>query len=159
VNVIVVAASRDIVARYEAPFRAVGLHPGFVTTPALASLELLRGAGISVVARLTGRLLTVSVVNAGELKLVRCVELAAPSHDEILGVLFPTMAYIEDEMAVKASRLVLCGFGDGSDDSSWHVELDVPVEHLQSRFGVPDRHNAGLLGYLQSLAPAGVKVA
>ena len=159
VDVVIVAASLDIVSHYEAPFRLAGLHPGFVTTAALATLELLRSPGITVLARLTGKILTVSVVSAGNLKLVRCVELTSPSHDEVLGVLFPTIAYVEDEMGAKPDRLALCGFGDAAEDGSWQVELDAPVERLQSRFGAPSRFNAGLLGYLESLTPAGAKVA
>lgn len=159
IDVVVVAASLEIVARYEAPFRAAGLHPGFVTTSALATLELLQEPGITVLARLTGRLLTVSVIGAGGLKLVRCVELASASHDEIVSVLFPTIAYVEDEMASRPARLMLCGFGRDAEDITWQQELDVPVETLRSSFGVPDQHNAGLYGYLESLVSAGIKVA
>ncbi len=159
VDVVVVAASIEIVARYEAPFRAVGVHPGFVTTSATVCLELLQLPGVSVLARLIGRSLTVLVITAGVLRLVRCVELGSPSHDEILGVLFPTIAYVEDEMGSKPSRLLLSGFGEPIVDGSWQAELEVPVETLRSRFGNPNPYNAGLLGYLETLATAGTKVA
>lgn len=159
VQVVVVAAALEIIARYEAPFRASGLHPGFVTTSALAMLDLVHEPDVSVVARLSRHQLTVSVINAGRLNLLRCVELASPSHEEILGVLFPTVAYVEDELQAKPARLLLCGFGDSAHDGSWQAELEVPVATLQSRLGAPNQFNAGLLGYLTSLTGAGAKVA
>lgn len=158
VNAVVVAASLEIVGRYEAPFRAAGLQPGYVTTSAIAAFELIQEPGISVFARLTGRLLTVSVVSEAALRLVRCVELASASHDEIVGVLFPTIAYVEDDMGERPARLLLSGFGD-PEGQSWQEELEVPVETLQSRFGPPSAYNAGLLGYLESLGGAGRKAA
>lgn len=157
-EVVVVVAALEIVARYEAPFRAVGLHPGFVTTSALAFAELNHAPGISILARLNGRVLTVLVMNGISLRLVRTVELTAVGPDEVLQVLFPTVAYIEDEMGSKPSRLALCGFGEIGQHPEWLEELGIPVETLRSRFGLPNGANAGLHGYLES-SGSGVKVA
>jgi len=41
-EVVAAVAPLEIVSRYEAPFRAVGMLPGLVTTSALAALELAR---------------------------------------------------------------------------------------------------------------------
>ena len=101
-------------------------------------------------ARLSGRVLTVLVSQAGILKLVRSVELADTSHDEIVGVLFPTMAFIEDQFHAKPARVLFCGLGDVD---VWEAELGLPVEILKSRFGTPTQFNAGLHGYLQSVSP------
>jgi type IV pilus assembly protein PilM len=149
-DVVVVAAALEIVARYEAPFRAAGLHPGFVTTSGIAMLDLERGSEISVTARLSGRVLTVLVSQAGTLKLVRSVELGDTSHEEVVAVLFPTMAFIEDQFHAKPARVLFCGLGDVD---VWEAELGVPVEVLKSRFGTPTQFNAGLHGYLQSVSP------
>ncbi len=73
-------------------------------------------------------------------------------------LLFPTLAYIEDEMAAHPSRLLLCGFEEGGRIPEWVTELQLPAERLQSRFGAPVGTNAGLLGYLESTG-AGVKAA
>ncbi|HYI96705.1 MAG TPA: hypothetical protein VEX68_24405 [Bryobacteraceae bacterium] len=148
VEVIVVAAALEIVARYEAPFRAAGLHPGLVTTSGIAMIDLERRPEISVLVRMSGRVVSVLVLNAGVLKLVRTVELPELSHEELLGVLFPTMAFIEDHFHSKPARLLFCGIGDVD---GWESELGVPVEILQSRFGIPTQYNAGLHGYLQSM--------
>jgi type IV pilus assembly protein PilM len=156
VEVVVVVAALEIVARYEVPFRAAGLHPGVVMTSVIPMIELNTAAGVSILARLNGRTLTVAVTNGPALKLVRCVELHEITPEEIQGVLFPTVAYIEDKMSARPSRLLLCGFGH--DQPEWVRELDIPVEPLRSRYGLPTQHNAGLMGYLQSIN-AGVKAA
>jgi type IV pilus assembly protein PilM len=156
IDVIVVVAALEIVARYEAPFRAAGLHPGVVTTSLMAMTELNPYTDISVMARLNGKALTVAVMNGASLKLVRSMELPEMTSDEILAVLLPTLAYVEDEMGTKASRLLTCGF-ENEDD--WQTHLDLPVVPLQSSFGVPTQSNAGLLGYLQSISGGGAKAA
>jgi hypothetical protein len=50
--------------------------------------------------------------------------------------------------------LLLCGFGHLSDDAErrFAEELGVPVEPLRSPLGTPGENNAGLLGYLRSIA-------
>ena len=57
------SAALEIVARYEAAFRSAGLHPGHVTTAAASTVELMATSGISVLARLSGRYLSVLVTN------------------------------------------------------------------------------------------------
>jgi type IV pilus assembly protein PilM len=156
VDVVVVVAALEIVARYEAPFRSAGLHPGLVTTSLITMAELNPHADISVLARLNGKTLTVAVMNGASLKLVRCVELPEVTTDEVLAVLLPTMAYVEDEMGSQPARLLVCGFDDITD---WQRDLGVPVAQLQSRFGTPAQCNAGLFGYLQSVTGGGAKAA
>jgi type IV pilus assembly protein PilM len=148
-DVVVVAAALEIVARYEAPFRAAGLHPGLVTTSGIAMIDLERGPDISVIARLSGRVLTVLVLQAGAVKLVRTVELADTSHEEIAGVLLPTMAFIEDQLHARPTRVLFCGLGNVD---VWETELGAPVDVLKSRYGTPNQFNPGLHGYLQSVS-------
>lgn len=154
VDVVVTVAPLEIVARYEAPFRMAGLNPGFVTTSGLAALELAPEGGLSVFAKLTGRTLSVLVRQGAVLKLARCVELASAELDEIGGVLAPTLVYIEDNLGGRAERLTLCGFGAQTDEARrrFHEELGVDVEALRSPLGIPGENNAGLLGYLRSIA-------
>jgi hypothetical protein len=118
--------------------------------------ELNPYTDVSVVARLSGRAITVAVMNGPLLKLVRCVELPEVTNEEILGMLLPTIAYVEDEMGALPARLLVCGFDHVA---GWRNELDVPVEELQSRFGKPNQWNAGLMGFLQSALGGGIKAA
>ena len=154
VDVVVVMAPMEIVARYEAPFRAAGLQPGLVTTSALAALELAPESGLSVLAKLSGRVLTVLVREKNLLKLVRCLEMPSASLDDIAGVLAPTLVYMEDNLAGRADNLLLCGFGSLAEEAAarFAEELQVEVEPIRSPLAVPGETDAGLLGYLKSIA-------
>lgn len=153
VDVVAAIIALEIVARYEAPFRAAGFQPGFVTTSALAALSLAPRAGRFIVLKLSGRALSVLALEGDHLKLVRCVELDHVASGDILAVLYPTLAYMEDEMSAGPEKLFLCGFGDLARDwaPAWQSELNLPVEPLVSRLGTPGPYNAGLLGYLAEM--------
>jgi type IV pilus assembly protein PilM len=154
VDVVVVLAPLDIVARYEAPFRTAGLNPGLVTMSSLAALELAPEAGLSVMAKLAGRVLTLVVREKNIVKLVRCVELPAAELDEVAAVLAPTFVYVEDNLGRRAEKLFLCGFGAGTDEAQRRFgrDLGVEVEPLRSPLGMAGENNAGLLGYLRSVS-------
>lgn len=156
---VVAVAALEIVARYEAAFRSAGLHAGSVTTASMAMVELLPPSGVSVLARLNGRYLSVLVANGPVMRLVRTVELTEVTPDEILGVLFPTLAFVEDEMGGTADRIFFAGFDSGGRLPDWVSELQVPAEMLKSRYGTPGGANAGLLGYLESMGKGAVKAA
>src|SRR5712692_9382311 len=148
VDVIAAVVPIEIVARYEAPFRAVGMNPGFVTTSALATLQLVDAKQVTVVAKLSGSVLTLMVLSGGVVKLIRCLELGDVASD-----LYPTFAYVEDQLGVKAEVLLLCGFGAATEEyrGQFHTDLGIPVEALGSPLGSPDEANAGLIGYLRGV--------
>ena len=154
VDVVVAMAPLEIVARYEAPFRTAGMNPGLVTTSAMAALELAPEGGLSVLAKLTGHTLTVLVRQNGVIKLVRCLELPSNHLEDIAGVLLPTFVYIEDNLGGRAERLLLCGFGPRAEEAQhrFGAELGVEVELVRSPLATPGETNAGLLGYLRSIA-------
>lgn len=151
VNVAVIVAALEIVARYEAAFRTAGLHPGMVTTSTLAALELVHDPGLVLVAKMSGRVLSASVVKGGVLRMLRTVELPEITPEEVEGVLFPTLAYVEDEFGSRPGKLIVCGL-DEAVAARVGVELNLPVGTLQSRWGTPSQSNAGLLGFLESVA-------
>ena len=148
IEAVAVTVALEIIARYEALLRGSHFHPGEVTTSALAALNLYRGPDqredVAVIAKLAGRALSLMVVAGDSLKLFRCVELEAAGEDEVLSVLQPTFAYVEDELGTPARRLVLCGFPQGA-----LAGLNRHTEVLRSRLGSPGAFNAGLLGYLE----------
>ena len=151
-TVVAVAASYEIVARYELPFRQAGYDPGFATTSVLAAMDPAPPSGLSVLVKLTSRVLTVAVCDGRVPKLVRCMELTDVTMDEILAVLFPTLAYAEDEMHRKPARLLQCGFGEEAPRfrDRCETELGLTVEPLRSQWGPAGDNNAGLLGWLQA---------
>jgi len=153
VDVLAAVMAAEIVGRYEAPFRAAGFHPGMITTSSLAALNLLQPDQISMLVKLSGRILSVLVLDGNTLKLARSVELDDVRSEDIESVLHPTVAYVEDELQAKPKHIWLCGFGSDVNEMAerWQAEWGVAIEPLRARFGTPGRNNAGLLGYLESV--------
>src|SRR3984885_6131602 len=154
VEVLAAVMSSDIVVQYEAPFRAAGFHPGLVTTSSLATLNLLKPDGITLLVKLSGRVLSVLVLQGSVVNLARCVEMEGGRMDDIESVLHPTIAYIEDELKGRPKQIWLAGFGVEMEQLAprWEKEGGVAVQAIRSRFGLPGKGNTGLLGYLESLA-------
>ena len=98
-----------------------------------------------MIAKLAGNVLTVMAVADGRLKLFRCLTLDEVTDQELMGVLQPTFAYVEDELGQPVSKLVMCGFGRAPEG------ITVPVDQLRSKLGSVNGFNAGLLGYLESV--------
>ena len=142
VDVLATLVSLEILAKYEAPFRVAGLWPGRITTSTLAALDLVPADGCRVLVKLANKVLTIAVTMGGSLRLLRCVELATADEEELGGVLYPTLAYLEDELKTRPQSVHLCGLG------SLPSDVELPVEPLESPFGAPGATNAGLLGYL-----------
>jgi type IV pilus assembly protein PilM len=145
IDVIAVTVALDVLARYEALFRSRNFHPGLVMPSSLAALQLFRAPGVGMFARLAGNVLTVVVTRAGRLRLYRCLEIESPTDWELLSVLQPTFAFVEDEIGQPVDQLSVCGLP--------HVPVGLPVtaEPLRSRLAQVNGYNAGLLGYLESL--------
>lgn len=142
VDVLATMVSLEILAKYEAPFRVAGLWPGRITTSTLAALDLVPTDGCRVLIKVANRVLTIAVTVAGRLRLLRCVELATTEEEELGGVLYPTLAYLEDELKTRPDSVHLCGL------AALPADVDLKVEPLQSPYGAPTASNAGLLGYL-----------
>ena len=157
-KVLVALAPMEIVARYEAPFRAAGLQPGLVTVSSLALLDLLPAQGSTVVARRSPGGLTVLGMSGGIVTIARALELPEDAVDpleEISSDIYSTIAFIEDQSGARPERLCLAGFGEEATTAATRlaVELELPVFALEDEW-------PGLAGYLQSLSPAAtVKVA
>jgi type IV pilus assembly protein PilM len=154
IEVVAVTVALEVLARYEAVFRIANLHPGQITTSSLAALNLYRDSGVAVIAKMSGNVLTVAAVADGRLRLFRCLSLEQEAvedgaieksnDEEIREVLYPTFAYIEDELGQKPEKLLLCGFPRLPEG------LKIETEPLRSRTGAPTAYNAGLLGYLEA---------
>ncbi|MGB6945916.1 MAG: hypothetical protein WBE37_26185 [Bryobacteraceae bacterium] len=154
VEILAAVMSSDIVLQYEAPFRAAGFLPGLVTTSSLAALNLVAPDGISLLVKLSGRILSVLVLQDNAVNLARCIEMEGGRVEDIESVLHPTIAYIEDELKGRPKQIWLAGFGPEIEQLAprWEQEWGVAVEAIRSRFGLPQKGNTGLLGYLESVA-------
>lgn len=152
-DVVIVAISREIASQYTLPFHAAGLQCGLITLSGLAALSLddsnpdTDSQWIQV--KLAGRALTVCLVDQGALRMFRCVELDQATVGDMVEVLAPTLAYAEDELGGRPSRLRLCGFGGRDQDGdALGAALGLSVERVHSPLGAPGASNAGLLGLL-----------
>jgi type IV pilus assembly protein PilM len=150
-EVVAVATPFEVVARYEAPFRAANIHAGIVTISHLAMLDLVAPTGVVIAAKLSAGILTVMAIDHGVLRLVRSLELTEITLDEIAADLYPTFAYSEDSFGSRPETLLLCGFDDLAAEATrrFEEELAAKVELLPYR-------NAGLAGYLRSRNLKGV---
>jgi len=149
-DVVVAAVALEILAAYEMPFHGAGFQTGWVTTSSLAAFDLLPPERNSVLVKRSGKVLTVLVASGGSLRFLRCLELGDDGAGEVAGVLFPTLAYAEDELAARPETLIFCGFGPEQDTLAAHcsAELSIPAAALNSPFGTAGAANAGLYGYL-----------
>ena len=100
---------------------------------------------MAVIARLTGNFLTVMAVEGSRLRLFHCLTLDESSDEELMSVLQPTFAYVEDELGQQVTKLITCGFARVPDG------ITLPVEPLRSKIGAVNGFNAGLLGYLEAV--------
>jgi type IV pilus assembly protein PilM len=148
-DVVVSVAPMEILARYESPFRGAGFQPGLITTSALCAMEMMPEDGTGLMAKLSGRVLTLAVANRGRLKLLRSLELERVAVEEIASHLYPTFAYMEDQLGARPEPVLTCGFGRLNEQLA--AEIGQECVPLRSRFGMPDQNNAGLLGFLESL--------
>jgi type IV pilus assembly protein PilM len=153
-KVIVAVAPSEVVAHYEAPFRAAGFDTGLVTVSSLAMLDLFPVTGSIVIARVSPGALTVLAVTDGVVTIVRSLERAhaddAAAADvlaEIVADVYPTLAYIEDQTGSRPAKMFIAGFGADAKDSARKLahELEIPVEAFDNPW-------PGLAGYLESLS-------
>jgi type IV pilus assembly protein PilM len=142
-----------ILAEYETLMRQQRCHAGMVTSSTLAAISLVPPDGISVLAKQSGNVTTVAVCQEGTVRMVRTVEMFEVSWNELLGLLHPTFATVEDNLGSRVDRLWICGFQDSPDAmvESLQQEFGVPVAPLTSRFGTPTALTTGTLGYVQGI--------
>jgi type IV pilus assembly protein PilM len=146
-KVIVAVAPVEVIARYEAPFRAANLHTGLVTSSSLAMLELLPVKGSILVAHRSPGALTVLALRDGILTLARTLELA--ENADLSDDIYPTLIYLEDQTGARPDKLILVGQVPDLPSTSLaerlSVDLAIPVESIAEPY-------PGLAGYLKSLA-------
>jgi type IV pilus assembly protein PilM len=160
VEVFAVAIARPILMEYEALFTDLGFRVGLVTPSCVAAMPLVADghAGLTLLAKLAGTVLSMLLIEQGRVRLVRCLDLAAGegdmtehSDESILTLLQQTAAFAEDQIGRPVERLLLCGFGAETDAVGRlaEQELRLPFAPVRSRYGVAAQANAGLLGLLE----------
>ncbi|SRR5579884_408909 len=161
-EVLAVAIAKPILEEYESIFTSAGYRLGLVTPSCLATLRLCPAAerGLTLLAKMAGATLSVLLLDNGIVRLVRCLDLegsedAESGEERSVGpILQQTVAYAEDQIGQPVTRLLLCGFGNESDNLGRFVtrEFGIPYAPVRSQFGAPSQQNAGLLGLLEQYA-------
>ena len=151
VELTIAAIAAETLAPYEAAFRRAGFHPGFITIAGLSAANLAEAN--TLVLRLNGLTLTLSHFEDMNLRLFRCLELQEGTMEEILNVLDPTLAYLEDERRTRPARVDLCGLGEMAVELEEHLraQWNLQARPLRSKLGTVDANNAGLYGYLEGM--------
>jgi len=160
-EILAVAIANPILHEYESIFVEAGHRVGMVVPSLLASLQFCETApeGITLLAKSAGSTLSIGLIEQGQLRLVRCIDLSSEDHDSQSGspsfpVLQQTLAFAEDQLEQKVNRVVLCGFGPetGAIGEQMEQEFGIPYSPVNSRFGPALSENSGLLGLLEQFA-------
>ncbi len=148
---VAVIVALEIIARYEALFRAMNFHRRRSDHfGAGGACICASGDGRSfkddspVIAKIEGRVLTVMVLRRRHAETVPLRRARRSDRRQILAVLQPTFAYVEDELAAPAQPVDPVRIPSGALGRRWK-----PTETLRSSLGAPGAFNAGLLGYLE----------
>jgi type IV pilus assembly protein PilM len=162
IEVLAVAIAKPILQEYESIFTAAGYRVGLVAPSCLATLRLCPNAdrGLTLLAKMAGSTLSVLLLDNGIVRLIRCLDLAGnedsqAGEEQAVGpVLQQTFAYAEDQINQPVTRLLLCGFGNETDNLGRFAsrEFGIPYAPVLSRFGTAAQENAGLLGLLEQYA-------
>lgn len=150
VDVIAAAIAVETLAPLEAAFRNAGFHPGFITLASLSASNL--ASADSLVLRVTGSSASLAYFEDTKLRLYRFAELSEDYFTDLLNLLDPTLAFLEDEWQRRPERLEFCGLNSLSQELASHLDhhWSIPAQPLRSRLAAVEPHNAGLLGYLES---------
>lgn len=108
-----------IIRQYEVLAESLGYQPGFVTLSSLAALGLIDPdhgrAGGAMLLRSTGPLMTIVVTSPGRLRIFRSNELPpgadASTLEEIVGDVYGSVVYFQDNYKEAVERIYLAGFG------------------------------------------------
>jgi type IV pilus assembly protein PilM len=136
VDIVTGLARLRIVKEYESLVEALGLQPGVVMSSTLAALPLLDDHGPTMLARISGAMLTTAIAREGILCGYRCTELPSSidtlAPRALLEEIFPVAAYYQDAWSEGLQAVQLAGFGSrvGEFQSAISAELQCPVSSL-----------------------------
>ena len=158
-EVLAAAIARPVLDEYEAVLRNSGYQVGLILPSSVAALPLCSAdPGIlTLLAKLSGQILSILLIHDRQIRVVRCIDLSseeggpAEHASVIVTLLQQTLAFAEDELSQPVQRLLLCGFGAETEQlgMAFEQEFGVSWAPLQSRLGVAEQENAGVLGLLE----------
>ena len=157
--VLVAVTAHEIVRQYEEPFQEAGFWPGFVSVASAQALKLMPSGPMTLLAKVSGRSMTLAAGHNGAIEMVRSVDLVSTTEaDEVTALremtadLYPTSIYVAENLGQPVNKLLLCGFEHLTDAALHYLpdELNCPVESLSNSQGPLPAGEAGIWGYLQA---------
>ena len=124
VEVLAAAIARSVLTEYETLLRNFGYQVGLVVPSSLAALPLypvLPGA-LTLVAKLSGNIFSIVLLENRQIRVFRCVDLASEESlpedqpELVRTLLQQTIAFVEDEWSQPVQHMVLCGFGSQTNE-------------------------------------------
>ena len=119
--------------------------------------EITTSGGMTLLAKLSDRTLTMAAVDGGKLRMIRTVETALSSAgdeyhalQDLTSDLYPTLVFIADSLGAPAQHITMAGFGDLLEPALRELprELGCEMEPLRSPYGPIGPREAGIWGYL-----------
>ena len=160
-EVLAVAIARPILEDYERLFTEHGFRVGLVTPSLLATIPLFPESkdGLTLIVKVAGLAVSVLLIEGDRVRLVRSVDLSqteAPPDvpqsilaEDLVGLAQQTAAFAEDQIGARIRRVLVCGLKQAAYTQLLTRELDLDIEHVESRFGAASEYAAGLLGLLE----------
>jgi type IV pilus assembly protein PilM len=134
-EVLTAVVRRSVVRQYEEVVEAAGLLPGVVLGSTLSTLSYFEDERPSLLARLTGRTLTVAIVYNESLCVYRCTEMPTVAGDlapqALLDEVYPAIAYFQDRWNENVAMVCLAGLGDRLDEFRRAVDMELGVRSTQ----------------------------
>jgi hypothetical protein len=136
VDIVTALARLRIVREYEQLLQSVGMIPGVVLSSSLAALPLLEDRRASLLARVSGKSLTMAITREGILWNYRCIELpcdaSALTPQILLDEIYPLTTYYEDSWKEGISTVHLAGLGPRVEEfrEALEAELKFPAVPL-----------------------------
>jgi type IV pilus assembly protein PilM len=129
VDVLTAFARLSIVREYEDLAESLGLRPGVILSSSLAAVSLLEEHDTTLLARVSGSVLTTAIVRDGVLCVYRCTELPARGKDltpqMLLEEIFPATVYYRETWGEGVQSIRVAGL---------NARLPEFITSLQSEF-------------------------
>ena len=149
-----------VLAEYESVVRSAGYEPGVVLPTSLAVLASIESEEAVLVANLSARTLTTSIVSGNDILLYRTVELPTDPNDsdaqkgEVQRAIAVAAAFFEDKLQVRPHRLLYSGvlslaeFAELVDDPALGVDPIAPRPGMGIASSAGHQSVAGVTGAL-----------
>ncbi len=135
VEALTAVVRRSVVRQYEEVVESAGLQVGVVLGSSLATLSYFEDERPTLLARLSGRTLTVTIVRGESLCVYRCTEMPTGASElapqALLDEIYPATAYFQDNWNENVAMVCLAGLGERFDEFRRAVDAELGLRATQ----------------------------